>query len=90
MFNPLSEARDRTRNLMVPIRIHLHCATTGTPGHHFKGAIFKGQEAEESEHFRPAQACDLGKVTAGNEQESLVSPSLDSRGHRGGKETVKR
>ena len=28
---PLNEARDRTRNLMVPSRIRFHCATTGTP-----------------------------------------------------------
>ena len=31
ILNPLSEARDRTCNLMVPNRIHFHCATTGTP-----------------------------------------------------------
>ena len=31
ILNPLSEVRDRTRNLMVPSRIHFHCATTGTP-----------------------------------------------------------
>ena len=31
IFNPLSETRDRTQNLMVPIRIHFHCTTTGTP-----------------------------------------------------------
>ena len=29
-LNPLSEARDRTRNLMVPSRICSHCTTTGT------------------------------------------------------------
>ena len=29
--NPLSEARDPTRNLMVPSQIHFLCATTGTP-----------------------------------------------------------
>ena len=28
--NPLSEARDRTRNLIVPSRICFRCATTGT------------------------------------------------------------
>ena len=28
---PLSEARDRTHILVVPSRIHFHCATTGTP-----------------------------------------------------------
>ena len=31
ILNPLSEARDQTRNLMVPSRIHFHCAMTGTP-----------------------------------------------------------
>ena len=29
--DPLSEARDRTHNLMVPSRIHFRCATPGTP-----------------------------------------------------------
>ena len=29
--NQLIEARDRTRNLMVPSRIRFHCATMGTP-----------------------------------------------------------
>ena len=29
--NPLSEARDRTDNLLVPSRIRFHCTTTGTP-----------------------------------------------------------
>ena len=29
--NPLSEARDRTCNLMVPSQIRFHCTTTGTP-----------------------------------------------------------
>ena len=31
IINPLSEARDRTHNLMVPHRIHFCCTTTGTP-----------------------------------------------------------
>ena len=31
IFNPRSEARDRTHSLMVPSQIHFHCATTGTP-----------------------------------------------------------
>ena len=31
ILNPLSEARDRTRNLTVPSWIRFHCATTGTP-----------------------------------------------------------
>ena len=30
-LNPLSEARDQTRNLMVPSRIRFCCATRGTP-----------------------------------------------------------
>ena len=30
-LNPLSEAHDRTRNLMVPSWIRSHCATMGTP-----------------------------------------------------------
>ena len=29
--NPLIEARDRTRNLMVPSGIHFYCTMTGTP-----------------------------------------------------------
>ena len=32
IFNPLSKAKDRTRNLMVPSQIRFHCATTGIPG----------------------------------------------------------
>ena len=31
ILDPLSEARDQTRNLMVPSQIHFRCATTGTP-----------------------------------------------------------
>ena len=31
ILNPLSEARDRTCNLIVPSRIRFHCTTTGTP-----------------------------------------------------------
>ena len=31
ILNPLSQARDRTDNLMVPSRICFCCATTGTP-----------------------------------------------------------
>ena len=32
ILNPLSEARDQTRNLMVPSWIHFHCTTMGIPG----------------------------------------------------------
>ena len=38
--NPLSVARDQTRNLMGPSQIHFHCATTGTPKAVFKGLQF--------------------------------------------------
>ena len=31
ILNPLSEARERTRNLMVPSQIHCRCAMMGTP-----------------------------------------------------------
>ena len=31
ILTPLSEARDRTHNLMVPSWIHFRCAMTGTP-----------------------------------------------------------
>ena len=31
MLNPLSEARDQTRNLVVPSQICFRCTTTGTP-----------------------------------------------------------
>ena len=32
ILNPLSEAMDRMRNLMVPSQIRFCCATMGTPG----------------------------------------------------------
>ena len=32
LLNPLSEARDRTLNFMVPSQIRFCCATMGTPG----------------------------------------------------------
>ena len=38
ILNPLSEARDGTRNLTVPSRIHFHCAKTGTPRRTFKAS----------------------------------------------------
>ena len=31
ILNPLSEASDRARDLMVPSQIRFHCTTTGTP-----------------------------------------------------------
>ena len=35
ILNPLSEARDRTCNLIVPSRIRFCCAMTGTPSTFF-------------------------------------------------------
>ena len=40
IFNPLSEARDRTCNLIVPSRIHFHWATMGTPDTTFWSRIW--------------------------------------------------
>ena len=34
-LNPLSEAWDRTHNLMVPSQIRFHCTTMGTPCKYF-------------------------------------------------------
>ena len=39
ILNPLSEARDRTDNLMVPSWIHFCCATTGTSHLKFPKAL---------------------------------------------------
>ena len=35
ILNPLGEARDQTRNLMVPSQIRFHCTTMGTPSDFF-------------------------------------------------------
>ena len=40
MLNPLSEARGRTGNLMIPSQIHFHWATTGTPMIFFFSFLF--------------------------------------------------
>ena len=44
ILNPLSKARDQTRNLMVPSQIRFHCATMGALSFLFFGlfAIFLG------------------------------------------------
>ena len=39
MLNPLSEARDRTRNLIVPCQICFHCTTTGNSSGGFLCAL---------------------------------------------------
>ena len=41
ILNPLSKARDRTRNIMDPSQICFRCTTTGTPvSSHFNSATF--------------------------------------------------
>ena len=35
ILNPLREARDRTRNFMVPSWIRFRCATMGTPYYYY-------------------------------------------------------
>ena len=42
ILNPLSEARDRTHNLMVPSRIPFGCTTMGTPCFYVCGITFLG------------------------------------------------
>ena len=41
ILNPLSEARDGTRNLMVPSSICFRCATSGTPCYFILELLFK-------------------------------------------------
>ena len=36
ILNPLSKARDQTRNLMVPSQVCFHCTTRGTPPFFFR------------------------------------------------------
>ena len=40
ILNPLSEARDRTRNLVVPRQICFHCAMMGTPLNEILNFVF--------------------------------------------------
>ena len=42
ILNPLSEARDQSRNLMVPSQISFCCATKGTPRLYFELPITSG------------------------------------------------
>ena len=39
ILNPLSKARDQTRNLVIPSQIHFHCATKGTPEIYLKSCF---------------------------------------------------
>ena len=48
ILNPLSEAKERTRNLMVPSQIHFHCSMTGTP----KITTFKRYKVNKFTHKR--------------------------------------
>ena len=47
IFNPLTEARNQTRNLMVTSQIRFHCTTTGT----LQGKIFKFPPGPPSCHW---------------------------------------
>ena len=40
ILNPLSQARDGTRDIMITTWIHFHCATTGTPNKTFYDVIY--------------------------------------------------
>uniref|UniRef100_A0A8C3YEF5 Uncharacterized protein n=1 Tax=Catagonus wagneri TaxID=51154 RepID=A0A8C3YEF5_9CETA len=53
VLNPLSEARDRTRNLMVPSHIRFHCATMGTPNFIF----FNTGDFDEDPNCFPSLSC---------------------------------
>ena len=46
ILNPLCEARDRTRNLMVPNRIRFCCTTMGSPGGEILGLWLLTEERE--------------------------------------------
>ena len=46
LLNPLSDARDRVLNLMVPSRIHFCCATPGTPNYFLKTLESKRQQVD--------------------------------------------
>ena len=59
ILNPLSKARDQTRNFMVPSWICFHCATVGTPVLHkvlngsknFSLKIWRGLSVAVSRYF---------------------------------------
>ena len=62
---PLTEARDRTRNPVVPSRIRFHCATMGTPSLF----LIHNSVKESYSHFR-------GKETE-SRSESLLRSGAD-------------
>ena len=51
ILTPLSEAKDRTHNLMVPGQICFRCATTGTPGREIWAESWKEEQNKEGEGF---------------------------------------
>ena len=57
IFNPLSEARDRTCNLMVPSWIRFCCATIGTPYYCFFLFLFKWPHLQHTKF--PSQKLNL-------------------------------
>ena len=66
ILNPLSKARDQTRNLMVPSWIYFHCTMTGTPGWHIlkrdidKLELVCGTVSLEA--FKPCYENSLGRM----------------------------
>ena len=60
ILNPLSEARDQTRNLMVPSRIRFHCAMTGTPGAHVLNRVVREGHPEKVT-FKAATHVETGE-----------------------------
>ena len=52
ILDSLSEARDRTCNLMVPSRVRFHCATTGSPPMFFL-QVFSSSHSGSEEFFDP-------------------------------------
>ena len=52
ILKPLSEARDRTLNLMVPSRICFHCATVGTPPLPYSELTFRIPNLSGTKHLR--------------------------------------
>ena len=52
ILNPLSDARGRTCNLMVPSQIHFRCATTGTSNYRFFLKLKMFQELPKYDRYK--------------------------------------
>ena len=63
ILNPLSEARDRTHNLIASSRIHFHCATMGMPRNYIwrKNLIARNfkKKAKQTQSVNSPQPTDL-------------------------------